>query len=98
MVPYPTGRTGGAILASGVVRVNDSGFYTNSAQVGPAISSTVPIQMKASTFVNNTLLCDDTSFLDWVHVSSTERVLRTLETRCVKYSRCTSFSGNRNCQ
>lgn len=63
------GRTGGAVLTSGITSVNRSVFSGNQAYVGPAISNTVSLSVGWTEFDGNTLLCDDGHFLDWANVS-----------------------------
>lgn len=49
-------------------------FVENQSGAGPAIANTISIAMSSVDFINNTLLCDDTTlFLDWNEVSSVRK-------------------------
>lgn len=72
-IAYTSGRSGGAILASGVVSLDYCVFAGNQAGLGSAVTSTVSVRFYFVDFINNTLLCDDsTHFLDWNDVSGLE--------------------------
>lgn len=65
-----TGRSGGALLASGVVSLHDCLLLANHASVGAAVTNTVTVAFSFVQFINNTLWCDDRAlFLDWNDVS-----------------------------
>lgn len=68
-----SGRSGGAILASGIVSLEYCVFVGNQAGVGSAVTNTVSVSFSFVDFINNTRLCDDSAlFLDWNDVSELE--------------------------
>ena len=73
MIPLiftPSGRSGGAILASGIVSLDHCVLEGNQASIGSAITNAVSASLQFVDFINNTLLCDDSRhFLDWNDVS-----------------------------
>ncbi|CAM9706213.1 unnamed protein product [Ascophyllum nodosum] len=59
------GRTGGAVLTSGVAVIVNCVFDRNRAYTGPAVSNTVLVSMTWVDFDDNALLCDGGYFLDF---------------------------------
>lgn len=57
------------------MNVESSTFSQNQAFLGPAISNTVSLMISGTQFDDNTLLCDDSEFLDWTNVSGGARLL-----------------------
>ena len=81
------GRSGGALLASGVVNLHDCLFLGNHARVGPAVANTVPVSFSFVDFINNTLWCDDSALsLDWNDVSENSKSGRTLDASMLNYA------------
>eukprot|EP00904_Undaria_pinnatifida_P002436 jgi/Undpi1/12193/HiC_scaffold_5.g01869.m1 len=86
-------RSGGAILASGIVGLDGCAFVENHAVVGSAITNTVSVSLLFVDFVNNTLLCDDNSlFLEWNDSSSFELACESCAEDC---NNCTVETPNR---
>lgn len=65
-----TGRSGGALLASGTVEVDSCVFQWNRAPTGPAVTNVLSIDLENSEFRNNSLWCTDGLYLDWKNVSN----------------------------
>ena len=59
-----TERSGGAILASGVVDLTHCVLENNSAYIGPAVSNTVSVSISRTEFDGNALMGNDGYFLD----------------------------------
>ena len=77
---HASGRSGGAVLASGIVGLDDCAFVENHAVVGSAVMNTVSVSLSFVDFVNNTLLCDNPGlFLDWNDVSAATCRLEMLQ-------------------
>lgn len=63
------GRAGGAVLVSGIVKLEKCILVDNEARLGPAVYNAVTVTLVSTDVCDNQLLCDDRSFLDWKHVS-----------------------------
>ena len=72
------GRTGGAVITSGVVSFTRCAFKNNRAYTGPAVSNTVSVSISWTEFEDNALLCEEGYFLDFNTNASYFRITQTV--------------------